>query len=68
MRIQILMKYFEKRKWWARSDLKRHESEKNIRSYVSKRKSSRKKKKKGFCALSMTSSLNSTTQIISRNV
>ena len=45
-----LMKYFKKQIWRRRSS-KRHESEKNIRNYVGKCKSWRKKKKKGFCGV-----------------
>ena len=40
-----LMKYLNKKKWRTRSNLKRCESEKNIRNYVGKCKSLRKKRR-----------------------
>ena len=38
----------EKQKWKTKSNFKCYESEKNIRNYVGKCKSSRKRKRKGF--------------------
>ena len=43
-----LMKYFKKQKWGRRSDLKRYKSEENIKRYMDKCKSLKKRKEKAF--------------------